>query len=218
MSTNRPRADLDTDAQRVDPREPAFRKTLMRVAMKLKEPEVENIKYMCPFIPRSRREEIKSAIQLFEELEYQDYLSVDNTKDLKDFVKEISRPDVIRILEEYETTWNTPKETNASNNSSHCIKKGPITQETGEDLDEIFYFLHDNLGRDWRQLARRLYLQETDIDAIAHDHMRDLKEQSLQALKKWKINCGNQATKKALIDALRRCRLNYIADQVEGMK
>ncbi|XP_070545507.1 FAS-associated death domain protein-like [Ptychodera flava] len=223
------------DAERVDdPRilEKEFRKMLMKVAMKLKrDDEFEKIKFMCFFIPRSRREEIKSTLQLIEEMEFSDYLSVDDTSFLKDCLEEINRKDLVRIVEGYEDVRVGPvtavqhQSTSVSRVNGSTVlpskqNKGPIAQETpeGTDLTEEFEYLRNNLGRDWRTLARKFHLSETDIDAITYNHSRDLKEQSTQAMYLWKKNLGVRADRKSLVETLRKCRLNYLADHVEEMK
>ncbi|XP_022087555.1 LOW QUALITY PROTEIN: uncharacterized protein LOC110977598 [Acanthaster planci] len=86
----------------------------------------------------------------------------------------------------------------------------------GEDLSEVFDIVAEEIGRDWRQLARKLHLTESEIVRISEDHMRNLREQAMQCLLLWKKKMRCQATKAALVEALKRCRMLYIADMLEG--
>ena len=86
------------------------------------------------------------------------------------------------------------------------------------EFGAIFIFLHENLGRDWRQLARRLHISDIDIEAIANNSRHDLKDQALKAMYLWKRRGGQFATKQVLIEALRKCKLIYIAECIETMK
>ncbi|XP_038060210.1 uncharacterized protein LOC119731204 [Patiria miniata] len=86
----------------------------------------------------------------------------------------------------------------------------------GEDLSDVFEVVVEEIGRDWRQLARKLHLTETEIVRISEDHMRDLREQSMQSLLLWKKKMRSQATKAALVEALKKCRMMYIVDMLEG--
>ena len=43
----------------------------------------------------------------------------------------------------------------------------------------------------WKFLARRLHLQESDIQQIEADYSNDIWEQSYQMLLKWKLTCSN---------------------------
>ena len=91
----------------------------------------------------------------------------------------------------------------------------PIT-----DLSEAFHIIVENIGRDWRRLARRLpgsKITETEIEELTDRHIRDLREQSRGALVLWQHKNPQQANKSVLIDALRQCEMNYIADIVEGL-
>ncbi|XP_077999405.1 FAS-associated death domain protein-like [Glandiceps talaboti] len=206
-------------------REPSFRKMLMKIVQKLKNnDEVEQIKFMCYFISRARKEKITSTVQLLEEIEYADKLSVDDTEFLKECVGEINRKDLVRIIEEYEQLWLRPNTNvqgsapvNMTRVSQSRPNRGVIAQEQGPDLTDEFEFLRNHLGRDWRSLARRFRLSETDIDSISHDYVRDLKEQSMQALLLWKQYQGSAANKQMLVATLRKCNLNFLADQLEEM-
>jgi len=61
------------------------------------------------------------------------------------------------------------------------------------------------VGTNWRMIARRLGVTDTDIDEIENDY-RKLSEQSYQSLRKWVENSGGyekanpEHLKKALLD------------------
>lgn len=61
-----------------------------------------------------------------------------------------------------------------------------------EDHLEI---VQENLGRSWKQCARKLGFTETSIDEIDHDYERDgLKEKVYQMLQKWQMKEGYKGT------------------------
>ena len=87
------------------------------------------------------------------------------------------------------------------------------------DLSEAFDLIVDNIGREWRRLARRLpgkRITETEIEVLTDRHSRDLREQSRGALLMWREKNPPLANKSVLVNTLRQCDMNYIADLVEG--
>lgn len=83
------------------------------------------------------------------------------------------------------------------------------------DLRVAFDIVCDNVGRDWKRLARQLKVSEAKIDGIEERYPRSLSEQVREALRVWKIAEREKATVAGLVKALRACRLNLVADLVE---
>ncbi|KAF0878062.1 receptor-interacting serine/threonine-protein kinase 1 isoform X1 [Crocuta crocuta] len=86
------------------------------------------------------------------------------------------------------------------------------TSLTDKHLDPV----RENLGRQWKNCARKLGFTESQIDEIDHDYERDgLKEKVYQMLQKWLMREGNKgATVGKLAYALYQCAridlLNYL--------
>lgn len=83
------------------------------------------------------------------------------------------------------------------------------------DLQVAFGIVCDNVGRDWKRLARVLKLSEVKIDGIEERYPRSLSEQVRETLRVWKIVEREKATVSELVNALRICQLNLVADLVE---
>lgn len=81
-------------------------------------------------------------------------------------------------------------------------------------MQEEFDYIADNIGKNWRQLARRLGVTDAQVDAIQEGHCRDLREQAYQSLLMWVKNNPEKANKDFLVHSLRSCRLNLIADEI----
>lgn len=87
------------------------------------------------------------------------------------------------------------------------------TSLTDKHLDPI----RDNVGKPWKNLARKLGFTQSQIDEIDHDYERDgLKEKVYQMLQKWLMREGNKgATVGKLAQALYEGRridlLNFLA-------
>ncbi|XP_008058248.1 FAS-associated death domain protein [Carlito syrichta] len=82
-------------------------------------------------------------------------------------------------------------------------------------LQAAFDVICDNVGRDWRRLARQLRVSDAKIDAIEDRHPRNLTERVRESLRTWKDTEKEQATVAHLVEALRACRMNLVADLVE---
>lgn len=83
------------------------------------------------------------------------------------------------------------------------------------DLCAAFDIICDHVGKDWRRLARQLKVSDSKIDAIEVKYPRNLTEQVRESLRVWKSSSGENAAAAHLVEALRACRLNLVADLVE---
>ncbi|XP_007457060.1 PREDICTED: receptor-interacting serine/threonine-protein kinase 1-like, partial [Lipotes vexillifer] len=74
---------------------------------------------------------------------------------------------------------------------------------TDKHLDPV----RENLGKQWKNLARKLGFSQSQIDEIDHDYERDgLKEKVYQMLQKWLMREGSKgATVGKLAYALYQC-------------
>ncbi|XP_072021614.1 FAS-associated death domain protein-like [Amphiura filiformis] len=157
---------------------------------------LEDIKFCCGNIDgfsASDLESIKSVTHLYKKLQQLDMLSIDNTKDLKDILSSCNLVACVKRLERYEnggaqsvqpvqqphSQGYGDRHSSVPPNIRHA--DGPIIQPEQADLSEAFDIIVENIGRDWRRLARRLpgrKITETEIEVLTDRHSRDLREQS----------------------------------------
>lgn len=83
------------------------------------------------------------------------------------------------------------------------------------DLRAAFDIICDHVGKDWRRLARQLKVSDGKIDAIEVKYPRNLTEQVRESLRVWKSTPREGAAVPHLVEALRACRLNLVADLIE---
>ena len=81
-------------------------------------------------------------------------------------------------------------------------------------LRAAFDIICDNVGKDWRRLARHLKVTDAKIDAIEEKYPRNLTEQVRESLRVWKNTKREDATVSHLVRALRACQLNLVADLI----
>lgn len=95
---------------------------------------------------------------------------------------------------------NTCKEESAARHQA-------IFDNTTSLTDEHLNPIRENLGRQWKNCARKLGFTESQIDEIDHDYERDgLKEKVYQMLQKWQMREGIKgATVGKLAQALHQC-------------
>ncbi|XP_013392457.1 FAS-associated death domain protein-like [Lingula anatina] len=193
-----------------------FRKCLVDIAKGMRGGDLEAMKYMCKdLIPRRRLEDIESGTDLWEALEERGVLAADDTAFLNTLLSSATenRTDLAKILEKYERQFG-------QNGIGSHSESGRVQKEeefVGEDLSKEFDYVVDHIGRHWRTLARKLQLTETDIDCIIEENSRNLKEQSRKSLIQWKKEYKEEATKRALVEALKQCELNDTAYHVQNM-
>uniref|UniRef100_A0A8D2DMA8 Death domain-containing protein n=1 Tax=Sciurus vulgaris TaxID=55149 RepID=A0A8D2DMA8_SCIVU len=83
------------------------------------------------------------------------------------------------------------------------------------DLHAAFNIICDNVGKDWKRLARRLGVPDAKMDGIEERYPRNLMERVRESLRVWKNSEREKATVARLVEALRACQMNLVADLVE---
>ncbi|XP_071808580.1 FAS-associated death domain protein-like [Asterias amurensis] len=231
-----------------DTKKVQYRRVLSDIASKLNAEDIKTMRFICKAVDGlSKRDlELEDPLDFFQKLEDRGVMSDDDTSFFRELLDMVHRPDCMALLDGYERSRSATEgavrardylgqrvstdavcedfrnlNVHVGMPGPHKIR-GPIQQPIevsfGEDLSEAFEIVVEELGRDWRQLARRLQLTETEIDFITENHMRDLREQSMQCLVVWKKKMRTRATKAALIEALKRCKMMYISDRLEGLQ
>ncbi|KAJ8027692.1 FAS-associated death domain protein [Holothuria leucospilota] len=67
---------------------------------------------------------------------------------------------------------------------------------------------------EWKKIARYLTIKEAQINSIQRDYDGHTQEQTYQMLLLWKRKKGDDATYRALVQALRQAQLNDLADEL----
>lgn len=94
--------------------------------------------------------------------------------------------------------------------------QGLTTLLPSPELLAAFDIVCNHVGRNWRQLARCLYLNHVRVEAIEERFPRNLLEQVREMLRVWKDTQKGDATVSKLVAALRTCEMNLVADLVEA--
>ncbi|XP_041485688.1 FAS-associated death domain protein-like [Lytechinus variegatus] len=219
----------------VDVQDLRYKQVAYKIGKALSPEEIHDLKFLCKDIPgfsQADVDEISDGLALITKLEQLDVLTKEKVDLVVNFLSLVNRKDLEGDLKQYEQEFITRslagqvggpvtqpmsaqfQQNNGYQSAAFNSQNQPAAM--GEDLSTEFDIIVENIGRDWRQLARRLGLTEVDIECITENHSRNLREQSRQALWMWKNKHRREATRQALIATLRKCKMNYIADIVEG--
>ncbi|KAM7329640.1 hypothetical protein ACRRTK_011253 [Alexandromys fortis] len=160
--------------------------------------DLMELKFLCrERVGKRKLERMQSGLDLFSVLLEQNDLNRDHTGLLRELLASLRRHDLLQRLDNYEAGL-------------------AVSTSPGEaDLQVAFDIVCDNVGRDWKRLARVLKLSEVKIDGIEERYPRSLSEQVRETLRVWKIVEREKATVSELVNALRMCQLNLVADLVE---
>ncbi|NWW42398.1 FADD protein, partial [Pedionomus torquatus] len=125
-------------------------------------------------------------------------IASDNLSFLEELFKNIKRQDLISRLKQFEEEG----EVGAPDNQPDAHEK-PI---------EV---ICDNVGKDWKMLMRKLDISEVKLERVVAANPYNLREQLHQSLREWQKWKGRDAKVTDLIKALRACKMNLVADNVE---
>lgn len=160
--------------------------------------DLTDLKFLCrERVSKRKLERVQSGLDLFSVLLEQNDLERGHTGLLRELLASLGRHDLLQRLDDFEagaTTAATPGEA---------------------DLRVAFDIVCDNVGRDWKRLARELKVSEAKIDGIEERYPRSLSDRVRETLRVWKNAEKENASVAGLVKALRACRLNLVADLVE---
>ncbi|XP_016098751.1 FAS-associated death domain protein-like [Sinocyclocheilus grahami] len=181
-----------------------FRTMLLAISDKLTEDNVRSLKFLCPEVGKKKLEKVNKGIDLFECLIERAAVAADDTELLRKHLRQIGQTVLLNIIEEYErgATGSPPDVTL------------PDAKER-EKINIATEVIVERLGRKWRQVGRKLGLQDTQLDGIQEKHSRDLEEQVRELIRQWMKMRREDARVEDLLKALRDCRQNLTADLVE---
>lgn len=160
--------------------------------------DLTDLKFLCrERVSKRKLERVQSGLDLFSVLLEQNDLERGRTELLRELLASLRRQDLLQRLEDFEA------------GAAAAAAPGEA------DLRVAFDIVCDNVGRDWRRLARELKLSEAKIDGIEERYPRSLSERVRETLRAWKSAEKENASVAGLVRALRACRLNLVADLVE---
>ncbi|KAK1159677.1 FAS-associated death domain protein-like [Acipenser oxyrinchus oxyrinchus] len=176
---------------------------LYQISRSLDSENLKNLKFLCGRdIGKKELEKISSGTDLFKNLMEQEKISIDNTGFLRFLLTSIKREDLLEKLENFEKYGSGERD------------DLPDALEI-ERLETAFEVICDNLGKQWKMFARKIGVSDAKLDQIQDRHPRDMREQIRQVLKAWQKVQGKDAKAAELIEKLRDCRLNLVADNVD---
>ena len=79
---------------------------------------------------------------------------------------------------------------------------------------ELLHHISSEVGTHWKKLARRLSIDENEIDELEHQRWT-LYETIFQCMRRWKLRGGFEASKERLIQALRDIKMIGLAEACE---
>ncbi|XP_006861104.1 PREDICTED: uncharacterized protein LOC102840059 [Chrysochloris asiatica] len=169
---------------------------LHSLSSRLSSSELDVLKFLCSErVGKRKLERVQSGLDLFSLLLEQSDLSPEQPELLRELLASLPRHDLLRRLDAFEA------------DSGAGANEG--------ELRAAFDIICDNVGKDWKRLARHLQLSDAKIEAIVERHPRHLTEQVREVLRTWKAARREHATVAQLVVALRACCLNLVADLLE---
>ncbi|XP_078693320.1 uncharacterized protein LOC144923019 [Branchiostoma floridae x Branchiostoma belcheri] len=110
------------------------------------------------------------------------------------------------------TTSMEGKRTRPSQESENASKRIK-TQDLPDAIDVVV----SKVRHDWRELGRKLGLEQVDIEATYEKHPGDPTECCREVLELWRRSNGAQATLEKLGEALRKARHVNVAEEIEHL-
>ncbi|XP_015485060.1 FAS-associated death domain protein [Parus major] len=181
-----------------------FLSLLHSISSGLSDTELSSMKFLCrDKISKRKLEAVQSGRDLFSILIEQQKIAEDNLEFLRRLLQHIDRGDLLSQLAKFEEEEPYAPDDQPNGHEQRLLKVAVLV-------------IHDNVGREWKRLMRELGMPEVKLERIETDYRDKLSEQVFQALRQWQSWKGKHAKVADLIQALRGCNLNLVADRVEG--
>ncbi|XP_074005865.1 FAS-associated death domain protein [Numenius arquata] len=170
----------------------------------LSDAELASLKFLCRGeISKRKLESVQSGRDLFAILIEQQLIASDNVLFLEKLLKNIKREDLVSQLKQFEEEGEVSAPDDQPDAHEKRLQKAAI---------EV---ICDNVGKDWKMLMRKLDISEVKLERIVAANPYNLREQLHQSLREWQKWKGRDAKVTDLIKALRDCKMNLVADNVE---
>ncbi|NWI13771.1 FADD protein, partial [Crypturellus soui] len=176
-----------------------FLRLLHSFSLALTEGELHSLKFLCrDKISKRKMEGVRSGMDLWGLLLEQRAIAEDDVELLETQLQAIKRLDLVEQLQQF-------------------VEEGEANTPDQPDPNEkpAFDIIHENVGTDWKRLARRLGLSEVKIDNVEKACRNRLSDEVIKSLREWQKWKGKDARVADVIKALRECCLNLVADRVE---
>ncbi|XP_043938450.1 FAS-associated death domain protein [Protopterus annectens] len=180
----------------------AFLDLLHTVSQKLKGDDLKALKFLCgDKIGKKKLESVESGTDLFALLIELNEISANNTSFLQEILNRVCRHDLADEVKRFD--------------DSACDSSSEVLDQKEKDRLEIAYkVICGQVGKNWKMLARKLKIPEAKLDAIVQANPYDLQEQLMQSLMYWQKTKGVAAKAEDLVQALKLCQMNLVADYV----
>ncbi|CAL1532642.1 unnamed protein product [Lymnaea stagnalis] len=193
----------------------AFRTMLIELSSKISPEELKGLIFLSKSynIPTRIRDNMKSAVDLFEALEERNKLSVNDLDTLIQMLKTScnNRTDVVNIVENFKRNFGLANNPIICQPTDFGGNQAPI-QESGFLAE--FTYLKSKLGREALHFLRRLGVDDDYLDQLQVNHPRDTKEVIHRALRHWETSNHLQPSKEKLIKALKAEHRNDLAQKI----
>uniref|UniRef100_A0A8C0CLD3 Fas associated via death domain n=1 Tax=Balaenoptera musculus TaxID=9771 RepID=A0A8C0CLD3_BALMU len=157
---------------------------LHSVSAGLSSSELTELKFLCQSrVGKRKLERVQSGLDLFSVLLEQNEMSPENTVLLREMLVSLRRQDLLRRLEDFEAgaAGGAAPEEREITRKERTLFTSPVqwkyTRSVTADLRAAFDIICDNVGKDWRKLARHLRVSDAKIEAIEEKYPRNLAEQ-----------------------------------------
>ncbi|CAL8243250.1 unnamed protein product [Lota lota] len=182
-----------------------FQQRLLMLSDELRNDQLKKMTFLCSSIGKARREKITTGYELFEVLIEQKKVSADDTGFLSELLTKVGRQDLSDKLTNF-STWN----------GGPSLGPNEPSDAEGVKIDLAAEVIADNLGKNWRKLARKLGLSEVKVQNISRKQLQlDLEEMAMEVIREWRSAQRGEARVEQLLVALRECEQNLTAEKVE---
>ncbi|NXK17925.1 FADD protein, partial [Arenaria interpres] len=176
-----------------------FLALLNSISSSLSGAELASLKFLCrENISKRKLESVQSGRDLFGILLEQQLITSDNVVFLEELLKNIKREDLVSQLKQFKEEGEV------------CAP-----DDLPDAHDKPIEVICENVGKDWKMLMRKLEISEVKLDRIVAANPYNLREQLHQSLREWQKWKGRDAKATDLVKALRDCKMNLVADNVE---
>uniref|UniRef100_A0A8C3J5H5 FAS-associated death domain protein n=1 Tax=Calidris pygmaea TaxID=425635 RepID=A0A8C3J5H5_9CHAR len=181
-----------------------FLALLNSISSALSGADLASLKFLCrEDVSKRKLESVQSGRDLFGILLEQRLIASDDVSFLEEMLKNIKREDLVSQLKQFKEEGEVSAPDDQPDAHDKRLRKAAI---------EV---ICENVGRDWKMLMRKLEISEVKLDRIVAANPYNLREQLHQSLQEWQKWKGRDAKATDLIKALRDCKMNLVADNVE---
>ncbi|MEE6499329.1 hypothetical protein FKM82_003414 [Ascaphus truei] len=178
---------------------------LHNLSTQLDDKELDTLKFLCQEkMGKKKLESVKSVRDLFRYLMELLHISRDNLEFLRTLLKTIKRHDLVQEVDGFQER-------------SLGVDAMSEIQES-DQFGLAFDIICENVGRNWKMLARRLGVSDVKMDHIVTANPYNMHEQLMQSLREWQKKKGREAQVSDLLRALKSCNMNLVAEKLaEGL-